>query len=505
MEPILETILYPPVGKRWIRNFYSLSIRKKTAYAFYLLMTITAGSLMFAYGVVIQVESKVRLMELIDVFSNNTLELRRFEKNYFLYRQAKDLEENGVYWKKLMETFSENESELHLLASHSVLEEVRGALMDYRRSLQDLSASYRDEPDAKERHRSLEEAIRNSGKILTDFAERTSATERKSIRKLLVTIQNVIMTTIFIFFAVSFFLLNFLGEKVVMSLKLLEDYTRKISKGEAIEPPARPLEEEIRELITSFNRMRNELQMRQKQLIQSGKLASLGTLLAGVAHELNNPLSNISTSAQILEEELQNPDLDFKKELVGQIIEQSLKARDIVRALLEFARIKEFHKEPLPLKGLLEETMKLVRGHVKSRVSITLDIQPDVTIYADKQRMQQVFLNLIQNAMDALGENGNIWISARWVGEKEKKDEVEIIVEDNGPGIPPEIVERIFDPFFTTKDVGKGTGLGLAIVHDIIEAHGGSITLDSRPGVGTSFVIWLPGSQEKEKEQEEDE
>jgi signal transduction histidine kinase len=256
-------------------------------------------------------------------------------------------------------------------------------------------------------------------------------------------------------------------------------------------------EQEIRSLLTAFNRMTKELQMRQHQLVQSEKLAALGTLLSGVAHELNNPLSNISTSAQILGEEIEEDNVEFKKNLIGQIEIQSDKARDIVRTLLEFSRIKEFKKEKLFLKKLVEETILLIRGHAPSEVVIAVDIPEDLSIIVDKQRMQQVLLNLIKNGIDAVQGNGHIWISALGTGCGTGLDEVEILIEDDGPGIDAEHVNRIFDPFFTTKDVGKGSGLGLFIVHDIIEWHGGSISVDSRPGLGTTFIIWLPGEQQE--------
>ncbi|MFA6498914.1 MAG: ATP-binding protein, partial [Desulfurivibrionaceae bacterium] len=240
-----------------------------------------------------------------------------------------------------------------------------------------------------------------------------------------------------------------------------------------------------------------ELQMRQHQLVQSEKLAALGTLLSGVAHELNNPLSNISTSAQILGEEIEEDNIEFKKSLIGQIEVQSDKARDIVRTLLEFSRIKEVRKEKLPLKTLVEETILLIRGHAPSEVVIAVDIPEDLFVIADKQRMQQVLLNLIKNGIDAVKADGHIWVSARGIGLATGLAEVEILVEDDGPGIDAEHVKRIFDPFFTTKDVGKGSGLGLFIVHDIIEWHGGTITVDSRPGLGTTFIIWLPGEQQE--------
>ncbi|MBW2506573.1 MAG: HAMP domain-containing protein [Deltaproteobacteria bacterium] len=296
-----------------------------------------------------------------------------------------------------------------------------------------------------------------------------------------------------LFIVFGMFFATLLGRDIVKSFKILEDHTKKISRGDFMLAPIGVKDEEIKSLLQAFNRMTRELRMHQRQLVQSEKLASLGTLLSGVAHELNNPLSNVSSSAQILAEDLDELDKDFKKDLINQILEQSDRARDIVRTLLEFSRISEFAWQELSLKELVEKTITLLRGQISSNVQINLDIPEKLQITVDKQRMQQVFLNLLKNGLDVIGQNGRVWISCREIVKKDKgRREIEILIEDNGPGIPEGIRDKIFDPFFTTKDVGHGSGLGLFIVHDIIEMHGGTIRVESRTGQGTTFIIWLP-------------
>jgi signal transduction histidine kinase len=299
---------------------------------------------------------------------------------------------------------------------------------------------------------------------------------------------------LFIFLCVLFTTL--LGRDIVKSFKILEDHTKRISRGDFMLAPTSVKDEEIRSLLHAFNRMTRELRRHQRQLVQSEKLASLGTLLAGVAHELNNPLSNVSSSAQILAEDLDELEEDFKRELIGQVLEQSDRARDIVRTLLEFSRVSDFSWQELSLKVLVEKTITLLRGQIASDVKVNVDIPDELKITVDKQRMQQVFINLIKNGLDVIGPNGQIWISCREIVRKDRgRREIEILIEDNGPGIPAKIRDRIFDPFFTTKDVGHGSGLGLFIVHDIIEMHGGSIRVESNPGQGTTFILWLPDRQ----------
>lgn len=470
----------------------ALSIRKKIIYSFALVLLLVSCTALMTYAIVKQVERKVALVEVIDDFLNTTLELRRYEKNYFLYGQQKDFEDVLFYWQRLSELLDANRAELLNLVSGARLRGIHQITLAYKEDMEQFHG-LRLKGGATRGGRSsarIQEEVRRNGKLLTEFAEQTALAERVAIRGLLVTTRSILIISALVMATIFSVMATVLGRRLVASLRMLEGYTKKIAHGEMLDPPHQAVEEEINTLFLAFQRMNRELQNRQRQLVQSEKLAALGTLLAGVAHELNNPLSNISTSAQILTEEIEAADLVFKKNLLAQIDAQTDKARDIVRSLLEFSRTKEFKKETVPLKKLLEDTIRLIRGQVASAVSIKLELSDEIIIYVDKQRMQQAFLNLLKNALDALGESGNIWVSAQRI-EAETGPVVEIIFADDGPGIPEEIQERIFDPFFTTKDVGQGSGLGLFVVHDIIEAHGGDLLVDSRPGNGTTFVIWL--------------
>jgi signal transduction histidine kinase len=312
---------------------------------------------------------------------------------------------------------------------------------------------------------------------------------------------------------------------VVRPLKSMEESMGVIAEGKFERVAIDSKDREIVSLTKAFNKMLKELELHERHLIQSEKLASLGTLLSGVAHELNNPLSNISSSNQILMEEFKEArekrpagpwplDPDFSIELISQINDQTDRARNIVRSLLDFSRDREFKKEKLSLKRIFEETIQFVKGQVPTKIEITLAVADDIMIVADKQRIQQAFLNLVKNAIDAItSDGGTITIKAekhRAIDDIEdekigiynylkyrgkctlEEDTVDIEIRDSGPGIPLDILPKIFDPFFTTKDVGKGSGLGLFIVHEIIEEHDGCIAVDSEPGKGTTFLIRLP-------------
>jgi two-component system NtrC family sensor kinase len=472
------------------------SIRQKITLGFYFLLLCIVAMAGLTYGIVHEVGYKIETLEIIDDFLNMTLEVRRFEKNYFLYGKEEDYLDNTAFLNELGKHLLQNAKVLTPLMGKDVYDDLWNSVQEYKENIKKLhgmkTAGVTGAIPVRERSR-IENVIRAIGKKLTDIAEQSSRNKRQKIKKLLGTTGLVLFFSVLLFIFLCIFFATLLGRDIVRSFKILEDHTKRISRGDFMLAPVGVKDEEIKSLLQAFNRMTRELRMHQRQLVQSEKLASLGTLLSGVAHELNNPLSNVSSSAQILAEDLEDLDENFKKDLVTQILEQSDRARDIVRTLLEFSRISEFAWQELTLKTLVEKTITLIRGQTPSNVEINLDIPADLKITVDKQRMQQVFLNLIKNAIDVIGENGKIWISCREIARKGKgRREVEIMIEDNGPGIPAEIRDKIFDPFFTTKDVGHGSGLGLFIVHDIVEMHGGSIRVETTTGQGTTFIIWLP-------------
>lgn len=475
----------------------TLSIQKKITYSFSALLALITVTAVIFYILVQQVEEKLYLVEVVDDFLNLTLELRRYEKNYFLYQLDEDFEDNLIYLMELEETVAKNDHIFLPLNNDLAVQQVDTILKLYEQQMRLLHSLNQDfGPNKRKKERgALQTEIRNMGQQLTLYAEEITAREKTLIQRILKTSRTFLLSSTGAAVMLSFLLIMLIRQKIVSSLRLLENYTRKVAQGEIVDPPEKNVEEEIHTLFQAFARMTNELRLRQRQMVQSEKLASLGTLLAGVAHELNNPLSNISTSAQILCEEIESPDKEFKQTMVTQIEEQTDKARDIVKTLLEFSRTKEFNKEELNLIVLVNSALRLLRSEIPSEIEILEDIPENLIVYVDKQRMQQVFLNLIKNAVDACGTRGKIWISAKEYQSGSRR-EVEILISDNGPGIPVESLQKIFDPFFTSKDVGKGSGLGLFIVHDIIESHGGTISVDSRVDEGTTFIIWLPGETE---------
>lgn len=236
----------------------------------------------------------------------------------------------------------------------------------------------------------------------------------------------------------------------------------------------------------------------QEQLFFASKLASIGELAAGIAHEVNNPLQAIIGFSELL---LQRNDLSEKaKQQVTHILEAGKRAAEIVRNLLSFARRQRRMEEvPADPNQLIEEALFLVkRQYAKDNVELIIEQDPSIgTVLLNAAAIQQIVLNLVQNARDAIvstGRPGKVVVRL----EKWSQDEIAISVEDNGPGIPKEIESRIFEPFFSTKE--KGTGLGLSVIYRLVSEMGGWIMLDNRPGEGVKFTITLPVRKEINKE-----
>ncbi len=231
------------------------------------------------------------------------------------------------------------------------------------------------------------------------------------------------------------------------------------------------------------------------QLMQTDKLAALGKMATGIAHEINNPLAVIGEKAGwmrdlLAEEEFQDSaNLKEYQKSIEKIEEHVERVRKITHNMLGFARRMEPHLDNVDVNAVLNQTLELLQNHARiNNIDIKKDLQTDLPVIAtDQSQLQQVFLNLANNAIDAIGKDGTIDIVTRRTDQR-----IEVSIKDDGPGIPRELQRRIFDPFFTTKQTGKGTGLGLSISYSIIERMGGTISFSSKEGEGTEFRIFLP-------------
>ncbi len=282
---------------------------------------------------------------------------------------------------------------------------------------------------------------------------------------------------------------------------------------------------ELSQLMSENAALRERQQRMEQSLIQSEKMASLGQLAAGVAHELNNPLgyilSNITTFRSYIESynrlirlyqqlsvaepnqtidlqkqinELYRKDdihfmLDDAMELVNDSIEGAMRLRDIIGSLRRFSHPDRGQLETLAINDVLESTVKIIWSEIKNKTTVNYRLSSEpLLVRVNPSQISQVFLNLLMNASQAMDKTA----AQITITTESDANQVKISVQDNGSGMSSATLKRIFEPFYTTKDVGKGTGLGLSLTKAIIEEHQGRIDVESTPGVGSCFTIWLP-------------
>ncbi len=302
----------------------------------------------------------------------------------------------------------------------------------------------------------------------------------------------------------------------------LVDATEAVAAGELSRRAPPGDTRELDRLAASVNRMTERLLDTQGALVQTAKLASVGRLAAGVAHEVGNPLAAIDNYVELLRRRGAEP------ELVAAIGREAARIDEIVRSLLDYARPRGAKREPLELGAVAAGAVDLLRtqGVLREAVVEVSVAAPLPRVLADRGALEQVFVNLLLNAVDAAGPGGRITVAAsaaRLPGELEPERRasdpdgsspgelrlhprpvrrldvgapgalaVQVVVADNGPGVPPDLVERIFDPFFTTKPPGRGTGLGLAIVQRVVLDHGGRVDVGVAREGGAAFTVTVP-------------
>lgn len=483
------------------------SLRQKTilGYSAFAILLIGLSVLYFLESRLIekQIEAGATIAEFFDV----ALEIRRFEKNYLLYHQPADLEENTAYVEHAGRLLDGNRDAFGKLAAATRLDELRASLDLYAAAMARFAADHDGQ---------AAQTLRQLGLGIVNTAQELAAGERSELQKRFEQKRTLMLITLACLTGLLGLAAGIVSSGIVRPLHEMEQSMEAVAAGSKSRLTLTPKDREIDALVRAFNHVLDEVNLRQQQqLIQADRLASLGRLISGVAHEVNNPLSNISTSAQILLEDGEASGPEWRHDMLTQIDDETVRAQRIVRSLLDYAREREFRRRPVALKATVEETLLFLRNDAPPEVTIAIDVADDLTLSADKPRLQQVFLNLIKNAIEALEGRGEIRIHAVarraddpaspacFQGQTSRfptADVVDIEVEDTGPGIPADILARVFDPFYTTKEASHGSGLGLFIVREIVEEHGGLIAAESGSGRPTVFHIRLPQQAEASKE-----
>ena len=451
---------------------------------------ITVGSILMLS----HVRTRTQFLEAMDECAYEIQEARRYEKNFFLY---------GTSPYDALEHI--HRADRLLRANARAVERAIGAgeaarwgasLERYEGLLQDLAgkvAADRPQVDPDVR-REAETALRRSGTEILATASDLLTSERHSMDEMLRTASLGAMALLVLMVLLMTFLADQLARQVLRPIGRFIRYVGRIADGD-FSPivPARRYRDEFSTLAVAINRMLDELTIRQQQLLQSRKMAAVGTLTSGVAHELNNPLNNISLTVETLLDDFDDMEAERKKTLLEDIFTQVQRASATVRNLLDFTRKDQPVFTVLSVPDLLQASLKLVGNELAlARVEATVDVAADLPrVNGNPRNLEQVFLNLFLNAMEAMPSGGTLKITAT-----RREDFVRVAVQDSGSGIAPEHLEQVFEPFFTTKEAGEGTGLGLSVSYSIVEKHGGRLEVESQPGRGTTFTVTLPAVQQ---------
>jgi len=513
-----------------------MSLKKKIVLSFLVSAGIIAILSAFLYLNFVEIKKETLFLEMTDTIRSKSLQLRRHEKNYFLYapEHAED-ESKAIYgyltelddllnstktpaaarmssMRGLVQEYRGQFTRIESLVSVIVNESnaLKGSSPAYSRVSRLIEANFLDKPledvqylnevfslppdhtllmNLKELNTEIS-ALRKTGENILAGSKELDAAAREKVDNFITMSRVAILIFFPLFLVVGFGTTLFIIGNIVKRLQLLTDLIEMTGRGNfdhTAEPAPEWGTDEVGQLIRKFTVMEDQLNLREKELLQSKKLAAIGTLASGVAHELNNPLNNIYTTAQRLMKKSGDDSPDYIKNGLSDIFGQTMRVKSIVGDLLEFARGREPHIMAVELRGLITGAYKhLENTRDLKEITFSVSMDPEeIVLYADTEQLEQVMINLFANAVDAMAGKGSLTVAA-------KEDDSRIImrISDTGSGMTRETLDKIFEPFFTTK--GKGTGLGLAIVFNLIQKHHGEVTVESEEGKGTTFVIALP-------------
>lgn len=437
-------------------------------------------------------EGELARQQQVVAFYDAARHARRLEKNFLLYLKISDLTE-------ALERINDALDALGGIRAGGGWINVGGAEVEsvthYRDLMLELQAHSRDE----EMPQALLDKVYVAGAAVLKLGEKLDDAARNRVADAVSRHDAALLNTIWAALALALVTGVLVTRSVIRPLRAIELDLQRVAKGEMGRVDGQEAGGEVEFLTRSINDTIQEIELRQNSQARSSRLMALGTMLSGVAHELNNPLSNISSSCQILQEEWDELPDPEARQLLEQIDGQVLRAQRIVSTLLDFAGSRALQRRREDVRSLVEESLYLVGNEIGRPVTATVDISGDAGIDVDRLRFQQVLVNMIKNAAEAMAPGGTLSIRA-WREDFPEGRGTTMEIEDEGQGIPPEALNRIFDPFYTTKPVGKGTGLGLSVAHEIVTQHGGALSVESHPGAGTRFWIHIPDSGERAEE-----
>ncbi|MGE5235577.1 MAG: sensor histidine kinase [Acidobacteriota bacterium] len=318
-----------------------------------------------------------------------------------------------------------------------------------------------------------------------------AARQRAAVDRMVALSRQALLAFLLALLVVFSLITFFFAGALVGPIRRFQAYTKRIAAGDfTLIAASRAYRDEFSDLALAVNQMLAELQAHQDRCVKAGKLAAVGTITSGIAHELNNPLNNISITTEALMEDLASLSDGEKWQLLQDVYFETERATEIVRSLLDFTRREKPDLVPLDLADVIQSTVRLAQNEMAiNNVTYESDLPAGLPrVRGASNQLRQVFLNLFLNAVQAMPKGGTLRVSAA----SHEEGKVCAEVHDDGVGIPPDILPHVFDPFFTTKEPGQGTGLGLSVSYSIIKKFGGDIQVTSEAGRGTTFHVCLP-------------
>jgi two-component system NtrC family sensor kinase len=477
----------------------AMTIRKRIIIAAIIQAIVILLICGFGYISFKAVLTKLQAIEIIDDLNISLLEMRKAEKNYFLYKDPGALTELLTIGRERYSVLQTSRSNLvlGLHGLHGLSDQDYEKLLHNLKHYIELIQQTAREPATPSHH---EDEIRKLGHELTEQSATLLRQERKTVGDIVNYNIVMLIVSLVVIFVVQVVLWQYFFRFLIQEITVMGQMIKMVSEGRFREVTARTFSphNEIQVAVQAISDMAGELEKREQELVQSGKLASLGVLISGVAHELGNPLNNISLIAQTY---LSLYDLlgdEDKKNYMGDVYTQSERIKKIVENLLDFSRQKKQALHDCQMGDIVKHSLGLVANQLKiSKVKQHLTIADDLPfVSVDSPQIQQVLINLFINAIQAMPQGGELFIE---VDQDQAAGQVIVKVRDTGTGIEEEVLPYIFDPFFTTKST-KGTGLGLSVSYGIIQQHHGEIAVESQEGHGTTFIVKIPAKGEDKGE-----
>lgn len=480
-------------ARRALLNRKHFSVRNHIYITFILVFLFAMGVAGILIFNIYQIQQRLEFLEFVNEFTSEIQQARRYEKNFFLYGTNIDDAVDNIRLAQSIYTL--NADQFSEIMGPSLQQSLLARIEAYERLLNQVADIKKRHPDrlADSGHmESIQTEIRLYGNSILNSAQGLMKMEKSNLTRTLNRSRDIHFYSLIVLLLILAVNAYLLGTRIYTTLKRFSNYAQRIAAGDFTPiTPQRRYRDEFTYLALAINEMIKEIDNREAALIQTHKMRAVGTLTAGVAHELNNPLNNIMLTIHMLIEDYKTLSDAERLDMLRDAVDETGRARKIISNLLDFARESTSTMETLDLTKLLRGTIALVENQIRfSGIKIELQATENLPhIHGDGQKLQQVFLNLILNAVDASSKGGKVQILAL---PGDKPDFVKVKVIDYGSGIPKHILSSIFDPFFTTKPKGKGTGLGLSVSQGIVAKHGGQILVSSEEKSGSSFTVILP-------------